>query len=119
MSGVILVCFTSTLSYIIKEPLILTNVSGEFCGYVISQFVFLLIYYFLLNNTKQPPILVYVDYLFSLFVFYIFYTLVYINHINLDHYWTGFFITMLIQGIICIGLVYVDRKIKRGRETNN
>ena len=70
-----------------------------------------------MNNTKMPPILVYGTYLFSIFVFYMFYTLVYINHINLNHYWNGFFITFIIQGIICIGLVYLDNKIKRGQET--
>ena len=116
ISGVILVCFSAIISFFLKESLILTNVSGEFFGYVISQFVFLQIYFFLLNNTKFPPIIVYLDYMFSIFTFYIFYTLVYINHINLNHYWTGFFLTMLIQGIICIGLVYLDCKIKRGQE---
>ena len=116
ISGVFLVCFSATISFFLKESLILTNVSGEFFGYVVSQFVFLQIYLFLLNNTKFPPLIVYLDYLFSIFVFYIVYTLVYIYHINLNHYWTGFFITMLIQGIICIALVYVDCKIKRGQE---
>lgn len=116
ISGVILVCFSAIISFFLKESLILTNVSGEFFGYVISQFVFLQIYFFLLNNTKFPPIIVYLDYMFSIFTFYIFYTLVYINHINLNRYWTGFFITLLIQGIICIGLVYLDCKIKRGQE---
>ena len=117
MSGVLLVCFNATVAFFLHEQLFLTNVSGEFCGYVISQFVFLLMYFFLMNNTKMPPILVYGTYLFSIFVCYMFYTLVYINHINLNHYWTGFFITFIIQGIICIGLVYLDNKIKRGQET--
>ncbi len=118
ISGVMLVCFTAVIAFSLKEQLLLTNVSGEFCGYITSQFVFLLIYFFLMNNTKMPPILVYANYLFSIMVFYIFYTLVYITHINLNHYWLGFLITIIIQGIICIGLVYIDTKIRRGQETN-
>ena len=66
ISGVFLVCFRATISFFLKESLILTNVSGEFFGYVVSQFVFLQIYLFLLNNTKFPPLIVYLDYLFSI-----------------------------------------------------
>ncbi len=116
MSGVFLVCFSATITFIVQEPLLLTNVSGEFFGYVISQFVYLLIYFFLLNNTKFPPVIVYLNYMFSIITFYVFYTLVYINHMNLNHYWDGFIATIGIQAIICIILVYFDCKIKRGQE---
>ena len=43
-----------------------------------------------------------------------FYTLIHLNMIILDGFWKGYFITIFIQAIICIGLTYIDNKIKRG-----
>ena len=116
ISGVMFVCFSAIMSFAMGESLILTSVSGEFCGYVVSQFINLTIYVFLLNNTKSPYILVLLNYVFSLIVYYMFYTLIYLNMIVLDEFWKGYFITLIIQFIICIPMTIVDKKIKRGRE---
>ena len=67
MSAVMMVCFISIMSFSLGERLILTRISGEFCGYVISQFVNLTIYMFLLNNTCSPWLLVFLNYLFSFY----------------------------------------------------
>ena len=93
ISGVMFVCFSAIMSFAMGESLILTSVSGEFCGYVVSQFINLTIYVFLLNNTKSPYILVLLNYVFSLIVYYMFYTLIYLNMIVLDEFWKGYFIT--------------------------
>ena len=114
ISGVMSVAFTATVSFALGERLILTNVSGEFCGYIISQFVNLTIYNFLLNNTKSPILLVYLNYVFSLVVFYMFYTLIYLNMIILDDFWLKYTITLVIQSVICIPITIIDKRIKRG-----
>ena len=116
ISGVMFVCFSAIMSFAMGESLILSRVSGEFCGYVVSQFVNLTIYVFLLNNTKSPYILVFLNYLFALIVYYMFYTLIHLNVIILDDFWTGYFITLIIQAFICIPIAAIDKKIKRGRE---
>lgn len=116
ISGVMFVCFTAIMSFAMGESLILSSVSGEFCGYVVSQFINLTIYVFLLNNTKSPYILVLLNYIFALIVYYMFYTLIYLNVIILDDFWKGYFITLFIQIILCVPITIVDKKIKRGRE---
>lgn len=118
ISGVMFVCFGAIMSFALGERLILSSVSGEFCGYAVSQFVNLTIYMFLLNNTKLPIPLIYLNYLFSLIIYYMFYTLIYLNMIILDNFWTGYFITLGIQSIICIPIAIIDKKIKRGQDKN-
>ena len=114
ISGVMFVSFSGIMSFAMGERLILTSISGEFCGYVVSQFINLTIYMFLLNNTKSPFILVLLNYIFSLIVYYMFYTLIYLNMIILDNFWKGYFITLAIQFVLCIPITIYDKKIKRG-----
>ena len=114
ISAVMAVAFNATVSFALGEILILTNLTGEFCGYIVSQLVNITVYTFLLNNTKSPILLVYLNYLFSLVVFYMFYTLIYLNLIILDNFWTKYFITLAIQSVICIPITVIDKRIKRG-----
>lgn len=112
ISGVMFVSFSAIISFAFGERLILSNVSGEFCGYVISQFINLTLYMFLLNNTKMPIFLLYLNYLFSLIVYYMFYTLIYLSIFTLDTYWLGYFITLGIQMIICLPLAIIGKRVK-------
>lgn len=113
ISGVMFVSFSAIISFAFGERLILSNVSGEFCGYVVSQFINLTLYVYLLNNTKMPILLLYLNYLFSLIIYYMFYTLIYLNIITLNSYWPGYFITLGIQMIICLPLAILGKKTKR------
>lgn len=115
VSAVIFTSFSFIMAYFIESNYILRSISGEFCAYVVSSFVNLTIYMFLLNNTETPQILVIFNYIFSLVAYYMFYTLIYLNMIIFDTYWMGYFITLSIQVFICIGLSIVDRKIERGQ----
>lgn len=115
LSGVSLVFFVNIMSFALGERFMLSSISGEFCGYVASHFVSLTIYIFLLNNTKSPFILVFLNYIFSIIVFYMFYTLIYLNMIILDNFWNGYFTTLIIQSVVCLPITYIDKRIKRGR----
>ena len=115
VSAVVFTSFSFIMAYFIENNYILRSISGEFCAYVVSSFVNLTIYMFLLNNTETPQVLVLFNYIFSLVVYYMFYTLIYLNMIMFDTYWMGYFITLSIQVFICLGLSIVDRKIKRGQ----
>jgi uncharacterized PurR-regulated membrane protein YhhQ (DUF165 family) len=115
ISAVIFTSFSFIMAYFLNSSYILRSISGEFCAYVVSAFVNLTIYMFLLNNTESPQVLVLFNYVFSLVVYYMFYTLIYLNMIMFDTYWIGYFITLSIQLFICIGLSIIDKKVKRGQ----
>lgn len=113
ISGVMYICFMAVISFAMGKSLILSSLSGEFCGYVISQFVNLSIYYFLLKNTKMPTLLLFITNLFSLIVFYMFYTLIYLEQIQFETFWSGYLLTLGIQFIICIPISIIDKRIKK------
>ena len=115
-SGVALVLYYLIINFALGRDANLMNVAGEFVGYVMSQLINLLIYTFILANTRQPYILIFLGYIFSLVVFYMFYTLIYLNMLILDGFWTEYFMVIGIQLIICLPIAYIDKKIKRGHE---
>lgn len=116
ISGVSMILFILIMNFALGKSTVLSAMSGEFCGYVISQFANLMIYYFILQNTSFKPILVFLSYIFSLIAFYMVYTLINLNVVITDSYWNAYFISLLIQAIICIILTTIDTKlIKRGR----
>ena len=115
ISGVIFVGFMVTMEFAMGRGLVLSNLIGDFCGYVVSQFVNLMIYVFLLNNTRSPYSLVFLNYLFSIILYYMIYTLIYLNLVIQDGYWLRYFITIGIEFIICLPIAIVDKKVKRGR----
>ena len=114
IGGVIFVSYSFIMAYFVESNYILRSISGEFCAYIVSAFVNLTIYMFLLNNTESPRILVILTYLFSLIAYYMIYTMIYLNMLMFDNYWVGYFITLFIQLFICIGLAIVDKKTERG-----
>lgn len=114
MSGLALVAFALVMNFATGRATNMFDLSGGFCGYVISQFVNLTIYDFLLNNTESPFILVFLTYIFALVVNYLFYTLIRMNMLALDNYWISYFSTLIIQGILCLLLTFFDGQIKKG-----
>lgn len=113
-SGVALVVFSFLMSLIIGQQFNFYDICGGFCGYVVSQFVNLSIYQFIITNTNSSFILIYLTYIFAFVVFYLFYTLIYMNLLVFDNYWISYFSTLIIQGVLCFLLVFFDVNIKRG-----
>ena len=116
VSGVVLVLFGLIMSFVIGGNYSFYDIAGEFCGYVISQFVNLTIYQFLLVNTQENFILIFLTYIFAFVVNYLFYTLIYMDLLVLNEYWIAYFSTLLLQGIIAFLLTFFDINIKRGLE---
>ncbi len=114
VSSVIFVCFTSILAFIISNKLLLNTVIGEFFSFVVSQFINLTIYMFLLNNTKEPFILILFNYIFCIMVYYLLYTLIYINVLSFENYWFNYFMSLGIQVGISLLLTICIKKIERG-----
>ena len=75
------------MSFVIGQDFNFYDICGGFCGYVVSQFVNLTIYQFLLVNTNNSFILLYLTYLFA---FVVFLFILYFNLYELlvfDNYW--------------------------------
>lgn len=113
ISAVMFVSFSAIMSFALGETFLISSVSGEFCGYVVSQFIHLSITLFLINHTKYPTWLVYINYLFSLIIYHLFYTLIYLNMIILESYWIEYFMTLGIQALVCVFTVFFDHFIRR------
>lgn len=118
ISGVALVVFSFLMSFVIGQDFNFYDICGGFCGYVISQFVNLTIYQYILLNTTGSFILIYLTYLFAFVVNYLFYTLIYMNLLVFDNYWISYFATLILQGIMCFLLVFFDVNMKRGIEVD-
>lgn len=116
VSGVVLVLFSMIMSFAIGKSFSFYDICGGFCGYVISQFVNLTIYQFLLVNTTGSFVLIYLTYLFAFVVYYLFYTLIYMNLLVFDNYWISYFSTLILQGLVCFLLTFFDVNIQRGIE---
>ena len=113
-SGVGLVVFSFLMSFVVGQSFNFYDICGGFCGYVISQFVNLTIYQFIISNTNSSFILIYLTYIFAFVVNYLFYTLIYMNLLVFDNYWISYFATLILQGVLCFLLVFFDVNIKRG-----
>ena len=116
LSAVAMVLFVSIINFALGRTVSLMAIGGELSGYVCAQLVSLNIYLFLLNNTKSPAVLVWLNYLFALIVFYMFYTLINLKVLVTETYWIGYFITLALQAVECFGITLIDKKIKRGLE---
>lgn len=114
VSGLVMVLFGLVMSFATGQGFSFYGICGEFCGYVISQFINLTIYEFLLHNTTSPFILMLLTYIFALVVYYLFYTLIYMNRLIFDNYWICYFSALIFQGMLCMLLTFFDTNIKRG-----
>ncbi len=114
ISSLSLVVFYAVMRYVVAGRVDFTNIAGEFCGYILSQLINLIIVNFLLNNTKSPTILIYLNYLFAIVLFYLFDTLISLQMIILDDFWITYFVTLGLQAIICLPIALIDKHVKRG-----
>ena len=75
VSSIALVLYYLIMCYALSLTIDIKSILGELLGYIGSQLINFLIYQFLLNNTKSPGLLIYLNYLFSLVIYYLFYSL--------------------------------------------
>ena len=114
VSTLAMILYISVMYFAIGSPFNIGMISGQVLGYAISQLVNLFIYSFILNNTKEPWLLILINYMFSLIVFYLVYTIVQANVVISFHFWTAYFTTLGVQLVDSILITAIDEKIKRG-----
>lgn len=114
VSALSVILFVIIMNFAIGRPIEFSNLSGGLLGYLISQIVNTMIYKFLLVNTNSPYILVLLNYIFGYIVFYMIYTIIHLDMIILDTFWISYFVVLIIQSIMSMGLAYLDKKILVG-----
>lgn len=114
VSAISVVLFVIIMNFAIGRTIEFGSLTGGLLGYLISQIVNTMIYKFLLVNTNSPYILVLLNYIFGYIVFYMIYTIMHLDMIILDTFWISYFVVLVIQSIMSIGLALLDKKILVG-----
>jgi uncharacterized PurR-regulated membrane protein YhhQ (DUF165 family) len=115
LSAVAVILFIVIMSFALNQNIILKPLTGELCAYLISSILNIVIYNYLLNNTKLNALLVFTNYLCACTVFHMFYTLIYLESVTTALFWLEYFLTIFIELIIIVFLTIIDKIIKRGR----
>lgn len=105
------ILFILMMSFALNKQIDMKEYIGEAIAYIISQLVNIFIYKYIQNNTKKSYPLTFLSYIFSLIFFYMTYTLSYLNSNIIDGYWQRYFISIIIQIVICIPITIIDKKI--------
>lgn len=116
ISSLIIVTFLVLIKDLTNQRVIVLELLGYFFSYFISMFINLSIYYYIILNFKSNVILIYLNYVFSLIINHLMYLIFLHNMIMTDNFWKSYFVSIIIEMVISIGLVFIDNKIKRGIE---
>lgn len=119
ISGVISISFHVILAFFLERNNILTNSCGDFCGYVVSQFIHILCYEYLWNRNNREPLMIYLTYIGSVVVYLLFFCLIYLYLVLNDGFWFNFFLLILVEAIICIPITYMDLLLKIEKPKKN
>ena len=116
ISSVVSIIFSAVMAFAVGKTFTLSNFTGEFCAYVVSQFVNLTIYLFLLNNTKGSYVFILINYFFSILIYYLFFTLMYLDSVLIDNFIMRYVFTIIINFIMAIPIALIDMYFKRGND---
>lgn len=116
ISSLIIVTFLVLIKDLTNQRVIVLELLGYFFSYFISMFINLSIYYYIILNFKSNVIFIYVNYVFSLIINHLMYLIFLHNMIMTDNFWKSYFVSIIIEMVISIGLVFIDSKIERGIE---
>ncbi len=110
ISAVIFVCFTSLLSFIVQNEVLIGTLAGDFCGYVVSQFINIAIFLYVRDYKKDNIGMLIVIYFVSLMVFGLFSSMNYLDTMTFHYFCITYFCTLLFQGILSIFLSILEKK---------
>ncbi len=116
LSAVLLVAFTVIMEFALGGVIDFTGISGICCGYVLSQFMNLTFYLFIINNTRQSYFLILFNYWFAIIIYSIVSVLLYLDKLVLLDFIRDYLLTLGLQFIIVIPLAFLDKKVLRGVE---
>lgn len=109
-SACLLLLFAIVASLFGQHDVDYVPLTGELFGYMLSQMINLSIYYYLLINTKDDKIPYLGSYIAAMLVDTLVSMLFASRLVVLASFWRTYFVTILIQAIISIFLIYFDDK---------
>ena len=109
-SACLLLLFAIVASLLGQHDVDYVPLTGELFGYMLSQMINLSIYYYLLINTKNDKITYLGSYIAAMLVDTLVSMLFASRLVVLASFWKTYFVTILIQAIISIFLIYFDDK---------
>lgn len=109
-SACLLLLFAIVASLLGQHDVDYVPLTGELFGYMLSQMINLPIYYYLLINTKNDKITYLGSYIAAMLVDTLVSMLFASRLVVLASFWKTYFVTILIQAIISIFLIYFDDK---------
>lgn len=115
LSTIFYICFYVITTFALGEVISLAKISSLFIGYMISQFLNLFLYEFLMKNTRFQPILIYFNYLIVFLVYYFIYIIINISDIHMEEFWILYFFPFIIQLILSVPFTLLDKSIIKKR----
>lgn len=109
-SACLLLLFAIVASLLGQHDVDYVPLTGELFGYMLSQMINLSIYYYLLINTKNYKMPYLGSYIAAMLVDTLVSMLFASRLVVLASFWRTYFVTILIQAIISIFLIYFDDK---------
>ncbi len=109
-SACLLLLFIIVASLLGQRDIDYIPVTGELFGYIVSQMINLTIYFYLLMNTDENKLALLTTYIFVMLVDNLVNMLFASRMIMIDSFWRTYFVTICIQIIISIVLIYFDHK---------
>ncbi len=109
-SACLLLLFAIVASLFGQHDVDYVPLTGELFGYMLSQMINLSIYYYLLINTKGDKISYLGSYIAAMLTDTLVSMLFASRLVILASFWRTYFVTILIQAIISIFLIYFDDK---------
>ena len=117
ISSLMIVAFLIFIQDLLNQPVVILDLLGNFVSYFMSLVIHLSIYYYILTNFKENAFLIYFNYIFSMIMHHSIYLLFLYQLVATEVFWDNYFISIIIQGILAIGLVMIDKKIEGNIES--
>ena len=108
ISSVLLLAFSYIMSVVAGIDYNFQEVSVLLFSYMFSQLINIFLYYFLVNNTKVPFLLILLNLFFSLVVYQFVYVIISLDLVITTNYWITYFITIIIQLVISIFIALIE-----------
>lgn len=112
-SACLMLLFIIVVSLLAQKDIDYIPVTGEIFAYLASQMINLTFYYYLFMNTDNNKLAILATYVFAMLVDNLISMLFISRMVLVDAFWRTYFVTILIEVIISIILIYFDdKKIK-------
>lgn len=114
ISTLMVIAFIILIYDLSNQPIVFSNLVYNFISYFVSLFINLATYYYILTNMEEKPIIIGLNYMFAV-VLNLFFTIFLLSGLVMtENMWNTFTISIIIDFIICILFVFLDKRVKRG-----